>query len=200
MGNSPDLTSLLQAWSQGDGAAREHVAVAVQQELREIARRLLADERRAEWQPTDLIQESYIRLLDWRSVHWQNRAHFFATVAGMMRRVLVDAARTRNAIKRNRGETVVSLEGIDVAAADSDVDVVALSEALDRLAAVSSRASQVVELRFFGGLSVPETAAALGISARTVINDWNTARTWLYRALNTVPAQTGLDDERRSTG
>jgi RNA polymerase sigma-70 factor, ECF subfamily len=146
------------------------------------------------------VQESYIRLLDWRSVHWQNRAHFFATVAGMMRRVLVDAARARNAVKRNRGETIVSLDGVDVAAVDANVDVVALSDALDRLAAVSARASQVVELRFFGGLSVAETADALGISVRTVINDWNAARTWLYRALTTVPAQTELDDERRSAG
>lgn len=200
VGNTPDLTDLLQAWSQGDGAAREHVAVAVQQELREIARRLLADERCAECQPTELVQESYIRLLDWRSVHWQNRAHFFATVAGMMRRVLVDAARARNAVKRNRGETVVSLDGVDVAAAESGVDVVMLSDALDRLAAVSARASQVVELRFFGGLSVAETAEALGISVRTVINDWNAARMWLYRALNTTPARPGFDNERRRTG
>ena len=198
MNDPPDLTGLLQAWSKGDGEAREHVAVAVQQELREIARRLLADERHAECQPTELVQESYIRLLDWRAVHWQNRAHFFATVAGMMRRVLVDAARARNAVKRNRGLTALPLDGIDLPAPDSGVDLVALSDALDRLATISSRASRVVEMRFFGGLSVAETADALGVSVRTVINDWNAARLWLYRALQAAPASPGSEDERRT--
>jgi RNA polymerase sigma-70 factor, ECF subfamily len=150
-----------------------------------MARRLLAGERRAICQPTELVQESYLRLLDWRSVHWQNRAHFFSTVARMMRRVLVDAARARRAAKRNFGQAAVSLDGFDVAASDPPVDIVALSDAIDRLTAISPRASQVVEMRFFGGFSVSETADALGVSVRTVINDWNAARTWLYRTLST---------------
>jgi RNA polymerase sigma-70 factor, ECF subfamily len=157
----------------------------VHQELREMARRILAGERRGEvWQPTELVQESYLRLLDWRAVHWQNRAHFFATAAGMMRRVLVDAARARDAAKRNQGIEGVPLESVEVATPRPSFDVLALEAALTRLEALNLRASRVVELRFFGGFSVEETAEALGISTRTVINDWNTARAWLYRHLS----------------
>jgi RNA polymerase sigma factor (TIGR02999 family) len=183
--NDPrDLTGLLQAWSRGDRDALAALAVLVQQDLREIARRLLANERRdGGWQPTELVHESYLRLLDWRAVHWQNRAHFFATAAQMMRRVLVDAARTRRAAKRGDGVSPVPLSSLDVAAPDRDVDIIAVEEALDTLAAVNARASQVVELRFFGGFTVEETAEALAISGRTVINDWNAARAWLYREL-----------------
>ena len=180
----PELTGLLQAWSRGDAAALAVLAPLVQQELREMARRILADERRdGRWRPTELVQESYLRLLDWRAVHWQNRAHFFAAAARMMRRVLVDAARARRAIKRGGGIDAVPLDDVEVPAAAPPVDVVALEEALEALARVNARASQIVELRFFGGFSVEETAEALGVSIRTVINDWNTARAWLYRAL-----------------
>jgi RNA polymerase sigma-70 factor, ECF subfamily len=179
-----DLTSLLQAWNRGDRDALAALAVVVQQDLREIARRLLANERRdGSWRPTELVHESYLRLLDWRAVHWRNRAHFFATAARMMRRVLVDAARTRRAAKRGDGVNPVPLSSLDVAAPEPDVDIVAVEEALEALAAVNGRASQVIELRFFGGFSVEETAEALGISVRTVINDWNAARAWLYREL-----------------
>lgn len=150
-----------------------------------MARRILADERRdGRWRPTELVQESYLRLLDWRAVHWQNRAHFFATAARMMRRVLVDAARARRAAKRGDGVAAVPLDGIQVAGATPSVDVIALEDALEVLAGVHPRASQVVELRFFGGFSVEETAEALNVSVRTVINDWNTARAWLYRELS----------------
>ena len=181
-----DLTGLLQAWSDGDRDALASLATVVHQELREIARRLLANERRdGRWGPTELVQESYLRLLDWRMVQWQNRAHFFATAARMMRRVLVDAARARRAIKRGQGIDPVPLDGIDVAASAPNVDLIALEAALESLAAVNERASQVIELRFFGGFSVEETAEALGVSVRTVINDWNTARAWLYRELST---------------
>src|SRR5918992_5766399 len=115
MRREPDLTGLLQAWSGGDGAALAALAPLVQHELRNIARRILADERRARrWQPTELVQESYLRLLDWRSVHWQNRAHFFATAATMMRRVLVDPARARRASKRGDGAETQPLDDIDV--------------------------------------------------------------------------------------
>ena len=183
--SDPDLTGLLQAWSRGDREALAVLATVVNHDLREIARRLLAGERRdVRWRPTELIHESYVRLLDWRGVQWQNRAHFFATAARMMRRVLVDAARTRRAVKRGDGIDALPLDGVDVAATAPHVDIVALEDALDRLAAVNARAAQVVELRFFGGFSVEETAEAIGVSVRTVINDWNAARAWLCGALS----------------
>jgi RNA polymerase sigma-70 factor, ECF subfamily len=187
MPSEPDLTRLLQAWSRGDRDALAALTPLVQQDLREIARRILAAERRdGRWQPTDLIQESYLRLLDWRGVHWQNRAHFFATAARMMRRALVDAARARRALKRGEGIEAVPLDEAEVPGAAFQVDTLALDEALEALAAVNQRASRVVELRFFGGFSVEETAEALGVSVRTVINDWTTARAWLYRELSGV--------------
>ena len=179
-----DLTSMLQAWSRGEDDALAALAPLVHRELREMARRLLLKERAdIGWQPTDLLQEAYVRLLDWRIVRWQNRAHFFATTARMMRRVLVDAARARHAAKRTPDGDVVPLDGVDVPAADGDVDFVALEAALEALAAVDPRPSQVVELRFFGGFTVEETAEALGVTTRTVINDWNTARAWLRHEL-----------------
>ena len=179
-----DVTRLLHAWSRGDDAALEQLAPLVRLELREMARRMLSGERLAVgWQPTELVHESYVRLLDWHAVHWQNRAHFFATTARMMRRVLVDAARTRQALKRGQGAASLPLEDVDVAAPAPTVDVVALNDALAELATLDPRPSQVVELRFFGGFSVEETAEALGVSVRTVINDWNTARAWLRHTL-----------------
>jgi RNA polymerase sigma factor (TIGR02999 family) len=182
-----DLTGLLRAWSDGNAAALEVLAPLVHQELREIARRMLANESRdGRWQPTELLQETYLRLLDWRAVRWQNRLHFFATAARMMRRVLVDAARARRRIKRGEGIVPVPLEAIDVATPDPQVDLLALEEALDSLAAVNARASQIVELRFFGGFTVQEIAEALDVSARTVISDWNTARAWLLHRLESV--------------
>jgi RNA polymerase sigma factor (TIGR02999 family) len=183
-----DLTALLQAWNNGDDEALAQFTELVQHELREIARRLLLHERRdGRWQPTELVQESYLRLLDWRAVQWQNRAHFFATIARMMRRVLVDAARTRNAIKRGQGLEFVALDGIDVGGATGITDLLAIEEALSELERISSRASQVVELRFFGGFTVEETAEALQVSVRTVINDWNAARLWLLQHLGGQP-------------
>lgn len=179
-----DLTGLLQAWSGGDAEAFDHLAPLVHLELRQMARRLLSGERSAAgWQPTDLVQESYVRLLDWRTVRWANRAHFFATTARMMRRVLVDEARARQAAKRGGGAGELALDGADVAAPEPALDIVALAGALEALAAIDPRPSQVVELRFFGGFSIEETAEALGVSARTVTSDWNTARAWLYREL-----------------
>lgn len=179
------MTELLQAWSRGDADALEQLMPLVHHELRQMARRMLASERRADgWQPTDLLHESYLRLLDWRIVRWQNRAHFFAATARMMRRALVDAARQRQCAKRDPGGHLVALDDVEVAAPEREVDVVALEAELERLANVDHRASQVVELRFFGGFSVEETAEALDISARTVINDWNTARAWLRRELS----------------
>ena len=178
-----DLTGLLQAWSRGDLQAHERLAPLVQGRLREMARRLLARERLADdWQPTDLVHELYLRLLDWRVIPWQNRAHFFSTTARMMRRVLVDMARARRAAKRGLGVEPVPLDtGI---ASERPIDVIAVDEALAALSVIEPRPSQVVELRFFGGFTVEETAETLGVSPRTVINDWNTARAWLYRELS----------------
>jgi RNA polymerase sigma factor (TIGR02999 family) len=184
-----DLTGLLQAWSRGDRDALATLAPLVQHELREMARRILAAERRdRRWQPTELVQESYLRLLDWRNVRWQNRAHFFTTTARMMRRVLVDAARARRAVKRGEGLDAVPIDHVEVPVPAPPVDIIALEEALNRLAALNGRASQVVELRFFGGFTVEETAEALGISVRTVINDWNAARAWLRLELSGGPS------------
>jgi RNA polymerase sigma factor (TIGR02999 family) len=178
-----DLTELLQSWSRGEPQALERLAPLVQGRLREMARRLLGRERLADdWQPTDLVHELYLRLLDWRVIPWQNRAHFFSTTARMMRRVLVDMARARRAAKRGLGLEPVPLD--DGIAIERPVDVIAVDEALEALAAIEPRPSQVVELRFFGGFTVEETAETLGVSARTVINDWNTARAWLCRELS----------------
>jgi RNA polymerase sigma factor (TIGR02999 family) len=180
--NQENLTQLLQAWGGGDQEALARLAPLVQQQLREIARRLLAGEQPGNWQPTELVQESYLRLLDWRAVRWENRAHFFATVARMMRHAIIDAARARRSQKRGMGCEVTL--PTDAAAPGRAVDVVALNDALDALATVSPRAAQVVELRFFGGFSVQETAETLGVSTRTVINDWNAARAWLHAELS----------------
>jgi RNA polymerase sigma factor (TIGR02999 family) len=182
--NRSDLTDLLRAWSDGNPDAFAALVPLVHQELRDMARRILAGERGDHWRPTDLLQESYLRLLDWRAARWQNRAHFFATAARMMRRVLVDAARARRRIKRGAGVVPIPLEEIDVAAPDSPVDLLDLEEALESLTAVNARASQVIELRFFGGFTAEETAEALRVSVRTVINDWNMARAWLLHALS----------------
>ena len=187
MGSGPggQLTGLLQAWSRGDSAALDQLAPLLQAELRVLARRILAGERSGNnWRPTELVHESYLRLIGWqKTVQWQNRAHFFATTATIMRRVLVDAARTRKATKRRADVAPVSLEDIDPPTPEPSVDVAAIADALTVLAGVAPRASRVVELRFFGGFSIAETAEALDVSVRTVNSDWNTARAWLSREL-----------------
>ena len=180
-----DLTGLLQAWSRGEEQALDQLAPLVHRELREMARRILAGERRdGRLQPTELVHESYLRLLEWQSVEWQNRAHFFSTTARMMRRVLVDIARARGTAKRGGGAPLADLEPDSLPAPASPVDVQSIAEALDALAAIEPRASQVVEMRFFGGFTVAETAEALSVSPRTVINDWNAARAWLFSRLS----------------
>jgi RNA polymerase sigma factor (TIGR02999 family) len=180
-----DLTGLLQAWSRGEEQALDQLAPLVHRELREMARRILSGERRdGRLQPTELVHESYLRLLEWHTVQWQNRAHFFATTARMMRRVLVDLARARQSEKRGGGVETARLEPDTLVAPTPAVDVSALAEALDALSAIEPRASQVVEMRFFGGFTVTETAEALAISPRTVINDWNAARAWLFCRLS----------------
>jgi RNA polymerase sigma-70 factor, ECF subfamily len=185
----PNLTALLHAWSEGDSEALAVLAPLVNHELREMARRVLTVERRdGRWRPTDLLQETYLRLLDWRDARWQDRTHFFSTAARMMRHAVVDAARARRRAKRGDGIEPVPLDGIDVAAPAPDVDLLAIDQAIKSLAAVSARAAQVVELRFFGGFTIEETAETLGVSVRTVINDWNMARAWLFHELSSRTA------------
>ena len=180
-----DVTGLLRAWNDGDAAAFERLVPLVYDELHRMALRYLAGERATvSLQPTALVNEVCIRLIGWDGVRWQNRGHFFGVSAQMMRRVLVDIARRRRAERRGGANVVrVPLDGIDVPAPARDADLVAIDHALDVLAAQDPRKAQVVELRFFGGLSVEETAEALGVSERTVQGDWAFARAWLYRAL-----------------
>jgi RNA polymerase sigma-70 factor (ECF subfamily) len=183
-GSSAEVTRLLQAWSDGDAAALEQLIPLVYAELRRLAARYMRREHpRHTLDTSALINEAYLRLVDARGVQWQNRAHFFAVSAQVMRRILVDFARTRQNIKRGGGARPLSLDDAIIAAPERGADLLALDEALDRLAAISPRQSRVVELRYFGGLTEEEVAAALDVSQRTVRNDWSLARGWLYREL-----------------
>jgi RNA polymerase sigma factor (TIGR02999 family) len=184
-GDRGNVTELLSAWSAGDQEAFDRVMPLVFDELHRMAARYLAGERSdISLQATGLVNEVCLRLLGWDRIHWQNRRHFFGVSAQMMRRVLVDLARRR--IAGRRGGSIVqhlSFEGLDLPASQPDADLVAVDEALDVLAAEDPRKARVVELRFFGGLTVEETAEALGVSPRTVHTEWAFARAWLYRAL-----------------
>ena len=180
-----DVTQLLTAWSAGDEAAFERLAPLVYDELHRMAVRYMAGERsHGSFQATALVNEVCLRLLGWNEVRWQNRGHFFGVSAQMMRRVLVDIARRRRAGRRGGPDAVqVPLEGIDLAVEQPDDDLESLDRALEQLASLDARKARVVELRFFGGLSMEETARTLGVSLRTVHNDWAFARAWLYQAL-----------------
>src|SRR5262245_53476630 len=179
-----DITSVLRVWSDGDERAFERLVPLVYDELHRMALRYLAGERsNASLQATGLVNEVCLRLLGWDQVRWQNRGHFFGVSAQMMRRVLVDIARRRRAERRGGAVVHVPLDRIDVGCDEPDAEVVAVDDALERLAAHDPRKARVVELRFFGGLSLDETAQALGVSPRTVQNDWAFARAWLYREL-----------------
>jgi RNA polymerase sigma-70 factor (ECF subfamily) len=186
-----ELTGLLRAWSGGDADAFERVLPLVYDELHRMAARYLAGERATvSLQATGLVNELCLRLLDWNGIDWQNRQHFFGVSAGMMRRVLVDIARRRWAGRRGGPHAIrVPIESVDVAGVERDTDLLAVDMALDRLAVEDPRKARVVELRFFGGLSVEETAAALGVSVRTVHADWAFARAWLFRTLSEPDAQ-----------
>lgn len=178
-----DVTALLLAWNDGDEGARSRLIDAVYDELRRVARRHLRSERDDHsLAPTALVHETYLKLVDQQRVRWQNRAHFFGIAAQLMRRILVDHARSRAAAKRGSDRMVV-LEGVDVPAAPLDIDILGLDAALDRLAAVDARQSRLVELRFFAGLTVEETATVLDVAAITVKRDWAHARAWLFREL-----------------
>jgi RNA polymerase sigma factor (TIGR02999 family) len=178
------ITGLLHAWRQGDEGAFETVLPLVYDELRRIARRHLGRERAGHTlEPTALVNEVYLRLVDARQVAWRDRLHFFALASRIMRRVLVDAARARQAGKRGGGVAVVPLEEGDARAAERGADLLALDDALEALAAVDARKGRVVELRVFAGLSLDETAEALGVSPDTVARDWKFATSWLRREL-----------------
>ena len=176
---------LLRAWSDGDPEAFDRVLPLVYEELHRVAARYLVGERSSiSLQATALVNELCLRLLGWQSVPWQNRGHFIGVSARMMRHVLVDIARRRRAERRGGPNAIrVPLEGIDVPANEPGADLLAVDMALQMLAVEDPRKAQVVELRFFGGLSIEETADALGISVRTVHADWALARAWLYRTL-----------------
>lgn len=176
-----NITRLLLAWSEGDDDALGKLAPLVEAELLRLARHYLRGERPGHTlQPTALVNEAYLRLLDWRNLSWQNRAHFMGIAANMMRRILVDHARRHRFLKRGGDAVTVSLDAGRLGSSERDPDLVALDEALTRLAELDLRKSQVVELRFFGGLSVEETAEFLKISPRTVKREWSLAQAWLH--------------------
>jgi RNA polymerase sigma-70 factor (ECF subfamily) len=179
------VTRLLVAWRRGDAAALDRLVPLVYAELRRVAHRYMRDERpNHPLQTTALVHEAYLRLIDVTRVDWQSRTHFFAVSAQLMRRILVEAARRRHADKRGGDASHVALDEAVVPAAARAADLVALDEALEQLATLAPRKARVVELRYFGGLSVEETAAVLGISAETVGRDWRMAKLWLQRDLS----------------
>jgi RNA polymerase sigma factor (TIGR02999 family) len=181
---SHDVTRLLARWKDGDEAALQQLVPIVHEELRRLARRQMAGERAGHTlQPTALVNEAYLRLVNLRQMQWQDRAHFFAMGARLMRRILVDFARSRGYQKRGGGAQQVSFSEALAVPEGQPTDVVALNDALEALADVDERKSRVVELRFFGGLSVEETAEVLSISRETVRRDWKFAKMWLLRHL-----------------
>jgi RNA polymerase sigma factor (TIGR02999 family) len=178
------ITELLQAWSRGDRNAFDELAPVIYTELRRLARSYMARERSDHTlQPTALVHEAYMRLADFRSLHWKNRIHFFAISAQVMRRVLVDFARARVRRKRRDAAQYISLEEIANLGAHHDTAMLALDDALSALAAENPRKCQIVEMKFFGGLSTDEIALALGVSPETVQRDWKLAKLWLLRQM-----------------
>jgi RNA polymerase sigma-70 factor (ECF subfamily) len=183
--SSHDVTRLLKAWSTGDEAALAKLTPLVYRQLRAIARRYMAGERDGHiLQTTALVHEAYVRLVDCGRVNWQDRAHFFAVSAQLMRRILIDFARSRGYLKRGGDVPHISLEEAPSVSNEPDVNLVALDDALKALAALDERKSKVVELKFFGGLNVEETAEVLRVSSDTVMRDWKLAKIWLLRELS----------------
>jgi RNA polymerase sigma-70 factor, ECF subfamily len=182
--STPQVTELLEAWGAGDQSALQRLVPLVQGELHRIARACMAGERAGHsLQATALVNEAYMRMVDVQHVNWQNRAHFLAMAARLMRRVLVDHARSKNYQKRGGDVVRITLDEMTLGGVEPMRELLALDDALDVLAKVDERKSKVVELRFFGGLSVEETASVLGVSVDTVMRDWKLARVWLLREL-----------------
>ena len=184
MAELPPVTLLLRAWSNGDQSALQGLIPLVEAELRRLARGYMARERRGHTlQTTALINEAFIRLVGTKNVDWQDRAHFLGIAARLMRRVLVDHARVRGVQKRGGGAYAMALEEGMAVSPPADIDLLALDRALTALAAVDERKSRVIEMRFFGGMTVEETAEALAVSPDTVKRDWRLAKLWLLREL-----------------
>ena len=182
----PDITGLLVAWKKGDDDALDELIPIVYSELRRLARYQLRGERPGHTlQPTALTHEAFLRLFGTRQVSWQNRAHFFAVAAQLMRRVLVEHARKRSATKRGGSVTRITFDEAKTPAEAADLDVLALHEALTELEKIDPRQCRIVELRYFGGLDTEETAEVLDLSPSTVKRDWRVAKIWLRRALET---------------
>jgi RNA polymerase sigma factor (TIGR02999 family) len=180
----PDVTALLCRWSAGDEKAPEQLMPLVYQELRDLARRYLQRERGDHTlQPTALVHEAYLKMVDQSRVQWQNRAQFFGIAAQLMRRILVDHARAHVAAKRGGQAERISLEDAQISPEERAAELVQLDDALTELAAVDVRKSRIVELRFFGGLSIDETAEAMGVNSATVRRDWTVAKTWLHHRI-----------------
>jgi len=179
-----EVTQLLVAWSNGDSAARDALMPLVHEELRRLAHRYMRRERgNHTLQTSALVNEAYLRLIDQKDVHWQNRAHFFGIAARIMRRILVDYARKRGFAKRGGDLQPVALDEAMIVSPERAAEVVALDDALNCLAELDQRKSQIIELRFFGGLSIDETAEVLGVSSGTVMRDWTFAKAWLRREI-----------------
>ena len=185
-----EITEQLIAWSNGDEAALERLIPAVYQELRRMAQHYLRGEDSGHsLQPTALVHEAYLRLIDQTKVEWQNRAHFFGVAAQMMRRILIDHAKAKHRVKRGGTAVKVMLDENVNFTHERASELLALDDALQSLARMDERKSRIVELRYFGGLTVEETAQVLGISDKTVMRDWNLAKAWLYRELTSNSAQ-----------
>jgi RNA polymerase sigma factor (TIGR02999 family) len=180
-----DVTDLLLLWQEGDSAALERLVPLVYRELHRTAHHYMARERTGHTlQTTALVNEVYMRLVDFQSLDWQSRNHFFAICANLMRRVLTDFARSRRSIKRGGGDALLPFDEELFGKFDRAAGMIALDDALNALAHIDERKSRVVELRFFGGLSTDETAQVLGVSVETVLRDWKLAKAWLFRELN----------------
>jgi len=180
-----EITQLLIAWNQGDQRARDELMPLIYDELRRLARGHLRRERANHTlQPTALVHEAFIRLIDQSKVNWQNRAHFFGAAARLMRQILINHAEARRAAKRGGEAERVSLNDVDHFAAGHEVDLIALNEALNNLERIDPQQGQVVELRYFSGLTIEEIAEVIGVSPATVKREWSTARAWLRRELS----------------
>lgn len=187
---SQPVTQLLRAWRAGNKAAFDQLLPMVHAELHSVAQRLMNREHPGHtWQTTELVNEAYLRLVGQQEVEWQDRTHFFAVAAQVMRHLLVDHARARQSEKHGGGAQRLSLEEVALAVTDQSFELLALDEALDRLAGFDAQKSRIVEMRYFGGLTVEEIAAVLGIGATTVKREWTRAKLWLQQELETGAAQ-----------
>jgi len=183
--NPHEVTQLLIAWSNGDKAALNKLMPLIYDELRQLARHYMSRERAGHTlQTTALVNEAYVRLVNRKGVHWQNRAHFFAIAAQLMRSILVDHARSHAYAKRGGGARKIALDDAMVISQQRAAEVVALDDALKRLAEIDPLQSRLVEMKFFGGLTIEETAEVLGLSPATIKREWSTAKAWLYHELS----------------